>query len=84
MEALRGAKEWLRQEYAPLVIEEDDLFPPPRRPRRRLEVVGGRHVSGGVTPEEAAAIARLAGELDLSLSELVTLAVEHHFGSSTY
>jgi hypothetical protein len=78
MEALRHSRPWLIDQYAP-AAPEDDFFPAARRTHRRLKVEAGRHVSAGVTPEEAAAVSRLAAEVDLSLSEMVNLAIEHHF-----
>ena len=81
MEALRHTRPWLVENYSPPPAD-DDFFPAPRRSRRRFHVEGGRHVSAGVTPEEAAAISRLAADVELTLSELISLAVEHHFGDS--
>lgn len=78
MEALRHTRPWLVETYSPPPAD-DDFFPAPRRSRRRFHVEGGRHVSAGVTPQEAAAISRLAADVDLTLSELISLAVEHHF-----
>lgn len=82
MEALRHTRPWLVDTYSPPPAD-DDFFPAPRRSRRRFHVEGGRHVSAGVTPQEAAAISRLATDIDLTLSELISLAVEHHFGDTS-
>jgi hypothetical protein len=78
-EALRRSRRWLVDTHAPPPPDPDDDFPPPRRSRRRFQVDGGRHVSAGVTDEEAEAIARLAAQVDLNVSQLVSVAVEHHF-----
>ena len=34
-------------------------------------------------PAEAAAIEQLADQCELSISELVTIAIDHHFGEGT-
>lgn len=82
MEALRQTRRWLVDTYAPPPPDPDDDFPPPRRSRRRFQVDGGRHVSAGVTDEEAEAIARLAEQVDQNVSHLISIAVEHHFGGA--
>ena len=79
MEALRRSRRWLVETYAPPPADPDDDFPPPRRSKRRFQVDGGRHVSVGVTDEEAEAVARLAAQVDLNVSQLVSVAVEHHY-----
>jgi len=83
MEALRRSRRWLIDTYAPPPPDPDDDFPPPRRSKRRFQVDGGRHVSVGVTDDEAEAVARLAAQVDLNVSQLVSIAVERHFAGDS-
>ena len=55
-------------------------FPAPRPPRRRLVVDDARMRPMYVDPEEAAGIEILAQQCELSLSELVTIAIDSFYG----
>jgi hypothetical protein len=80
MAALRGSYRWLVDQHTPEPVEAVGPFPAPRPPRRRLAVEDARLRPFYVHPDEAKAIDQLADELELSVSELVTLAVDHFFG----
>lgn len=79
MAALRGSYEWLVETHTPEPTEAVGPFPAPRGPKRRQGLEEGRLKPFYVTPEEAQGIDTLAEQLELSPSELVTLAIDHHF-----
>jgi hypothetical protein len=81
MRALRGAYHDLAAELASRAIEPDGPFPAERRSRRRVRVDHAVRTSVMLWPDEAEALARVADELDVSCSELVTLALERHLGN---
>jgi hypothetical protein len=80
MAALRGSYQWLVDTYTPEPVEAVGPFPAPRPTRRRLAVEDPRMRQLLVDPAEAAGIETLADQLEMSLSELVTVAIDHHFG----
>jgi hypothetical protein len=82
MTALRGSYQWLVDTHTPAPVEAVGPFPAPRPTRRRLCVEDPRMRQLLVDPAEAAGIERLADDLEMSLSELVTLAIDHFFGES--
>jgi hypothetical protein len=77
MRALRAVHAELARELAPSG-DTGGPFPAERRSRRRIRVDQAVRTSVLVWPDEAAALARVADELDLSCSELVTLAIDRH------
>jgi len=79
MAALRGSYHWLVDNHTPQPVEAVGPFPAIRGPKRRQDVEAGRLKAFYVHPDEAAAIDDLAGQLELSMSELVTLAIDHWF-----
>jgi hypothetical protein len=80
MAALRGAYQWLVDHHTPEPVEAVGPFPAPTPTRRRLVVEDARVQQILVTPDEAAAIEQLADQLQLNLSELTTLAIDHWYG----
>jgi len=82
MAALRGSYQWLVDNYTPEPVEAVGPFPAPRPTRRRLAVEDPRMRQLLVDPAEAAGIETLADQLEMSLSELVTLAIDHWFGDA--
>jgi hypothetical protein len=80
MAALRGSYQWLVETHTPEPVEAVGPFPAPRPTRRRLSVEDPRMRQLLVDPAEAAGIETLADELEMSLSELVTLAIDFHYG----
>ena len=80
MAALRGSYQWLVDTYTPEPIEAVGPFPAPRPTRRRLAVEDPRMRQLLVDPAEATGIETLADQLEMSLSELVTLAIDHCYG----
>jgi hypothetical protein len=81
MRALRATHADLVRELAP-TADTDGPFPAERRSRRRIRVDQAVRTSVLVWPDEATALARVADELDVSCSELVTLAVDRHLSRS--
>ena len=75
--ALRSSYLWLVDTYTPEPVEAVGPFPAPRPTRRRLSVEDPRMRQLLVDPGEAAGIEALADQLEMSLSELVTLAIDH-------
>ena len=80
MAALRGSYEWLVEHHTPQPVEAVGPFPAVRGPKRRQGVEEGRLKPFYVDPEEAKGIDTLAEQLELSASELVTLALDHFYG----
>jgi hypothetical protein len=80
MAALRGSYEWLVEHHTPQPVEAVGPFPAVRGPKRRQGIEEGRLKPFYVDPEEAKGIDTLAEQLELSVSELVTLAIDHWFG----
>ena len=80
MAALRGSYEWLVDHHTPEPVEAVGPFPAVRGPKRRQGVEDGRLKPFYVTPEEAQGIDGLAEQLEMSVSELVTVAIDHFFG----
>lgn len=83
MAALRGAYDHVVTNCVPEPVEAVGPFPAPRPPRRRMVVDDARMKTIYVEPAEAAAIEALAEQCELSLSELVTIAIDHHYGPNT-
>lgn len=79
MAALRGSYQWLVDSHTPDPVEAVGPFPAPRPTRRRLSVEDPRMRQLLVDPAEAAGIETLADQLEMSLSELVTLAIDHWY-----
>jgi hypothetical protein len=82
MAALRGSYEWLVDTHTPKPVEAVGPFPAVRGPKRRQGIEEGRLKPFYVDPEEAKGIDELAEQLELSVSELVTLALDHWYGES--
>jgi hypothetical protein len=61
-------------------VEAVGPFPAPRGPKRRQGLEEGRLKPFYVTPEEAQGIDALAEQLEMSVSELVTLAIDYWYG----
>jgi hypothetical protein len=80
MVALRGSYQWLVDTYTPEPVEAVGPFPAPRPTRRRLSVEDPRMRQLLVDPAEATGIETLADQLEMSLSELVTLAIDKFYG----
>jgi Ribbon-helix-helix protein, copG family len=80
MAALRGSYEWLVEHHTPQPVEAVGPFPAVRGPKRRQGIEEGRLKPFYVDPEEAKGIDRLAEQLEMSVSELVTLALDHWYG----
>jgi hypothetical protein len=80
MAALRGSYEWLVEHHTPQPVEAVGPFPAVRGPKRRQDVEEGRLKPFYVDPEEAKGIDTLAEQLEMSASELVTLALDHWYG----
>ncbi|MDQ3943605.1 MAG: hypothetical protein M3357_00305 [Actinomycetota bacterium] len=80
MAALRGSYEHIVANHTPEPVEPVGPFPAPRTVRRREHVDDARMKPIYVDPGEAAGIEALADECELSISELVTIAIDHHFG----
>jgi hypothetical protein len=80
MTAMRGSYEHIVTNYTPEPVEGVGPFPAPRAPRRREHVDDARMRAIYVDPAEAAAIEELADQCELSISELVTIAIDHHYG----
>ncbi|MFN2506273.1 MAG: hypothetical protein ABR540_19010 [Acidimicrobiales bacterium] len=83
MEALRSSYEWLVETYEPEPAEAIGPFPAPVRLRRRRQVEDPAPVHLYVSPDEAAAVAKVADRCELSISELVTVGLEHHWSPET-
>jgi hypothetical protein len=81
MRSLRASHAELVRELAP-AADTDGPFPAERRSRRRIRVDQAVRTSVLLWPDEAAALARVADELDLSCSELVTLAIDRHLSGA--
>jgi hypothetical protein len=79
MAALRGSYEWVVANHTPLPAEAVGPFPAPKPPRRRLVVPDARLKPFYVHPDEAKAIDQLAEQLELSVSELVTIAIDKFY-----
>jgi hypothetical protein len=84
MAALRGSYEWLVEHHTPEPVEAVGPFPAVRGPKRRQGVEDGRLKPFYVTPEEAQGIDGLAEQLEMSVSELVTVAIDHFFGGGGF
>jgi hypothetical protein len=80
MAALRGSYEWLVETHSPEPVEAVGPFPAVRGPKQRQGIEDGRLKPFYVDPEEAKGIDALAEQLEMSVSELVTLALDHWFG----
>ena len=80
MAALRGSYEHIVANHTPEPVEPVGPFPAPRTVRRREHVDDARMKPIYVDPGEAAAIEQLADQCERSLSELVTIAIDHWFG----
>jgi hypothetical protein len=80
MAALRGSYEWLVEHHTPQPVEAVGPFPAVRGPKRRQGIEEGRLKPFYVDPEEAKGIATLADQLEMTVSELVTLAIDHWYG----
>ena len=80
MAALRGSYEWLVEHHTPQPVEAVGPFPAVRGPRRRQGIEEGRLKPFYVDPEEAKGIDALAEQLEMSVSELVTLAIDYWYG----
>jgi hypothetical protein len=83
MAALRGSYEWLVEHHTPEPVEAVGPFPAVRGPKRRQGVEDGRLKPFYVTPEEAQGIDALAEQLEMSVSELVTVAIDHWYGEGS-
>jgi hypothetical protein len=83
MAALRGSFDWIMAHHTPEPRHAVGPFPIPRAPRRRLAVDDPRLKPFYVDPDEAGAIDTLADQLELSVSELVTIALDHWYGEAT-
>ena len=81
MAALRGSYGWLVETHTPEPVEAVGPFPAVRGPKRRQGLEDGRLKPFYVTPEEAQGIDTLAEQLEMSPSELVTLAIDHWYGA---
>jgi hypothetical protein len=79
MAALRGSYEWLVEHHTPEPVEAVGPFPAVRGPKRRQGIEEGRLKPFYVDPEEAKGIDTLAEQLEMSVSELVTLAIDHWY-----
>lgn len=79
MAALRGSYEWLVENHTPQRVEAVGPFPAVRGPKRRQGIEEGRLKPFYVDPEEAKGIDTLAEQLEMSVSELVTLAIDHWY-----
>jgi hypothetical protein len=84
MTALRGSYQWLVDNHTPEPVEAVGPFPAVRGPKRRQGIEEGRLKPFYVDPEEAKGIDTLAGQLEMSVSELVTLAIDWYFGEGGY
>jgi hypothetical protein len=82
MVALRGSYDWIVDHHTPEPVEPVGPFPAPRAVRRRLVVEDARMRPIYVDPAEAAAIESLADQCEMSISELVTVALDHHYGGT--
>jgi ribbon-helix-helix CopG family protein len=80
MAALRGSYEWLVEHHTPEPVEAVGPFPAVRGSKRRQGIEDGRLKPFYVDPEEAKGIDTLAEQLEMSVSELVTLAIDHWYG----
>lgn len=80
MAALRGSYQWLIDTHTPEPVEAVGPFPAPRGPKRRQGLEDGRLKPFYVTPEEAQGIDALAEQLEMSPSELVTIAIDFWYG----
>jgi len=80
MAALRGSYQWLVDNHTPERVEAVGPFPAPKPPRRRQEVPDARLRPFYVHRDEARGIDQVADQLELSVSELVTLAVDKFYG----
>lgn len=78
VEALRASYAWLVETHKPKPEEAVGPFPIPVRPRRRRQVEDPTPVHLYMSPAEAAAVAQVAEECELSISELVTIGLDHH------
>jgi Ribbon-helix-helix protein, copG family len=82
MAALRGSYEWLVEHHSPEPVEAVGPFPAVRGPKRRQGIEEGRLKPFYVDPEEAKGIDTLAEQLELSVSQLITVAIDHWYGQS--
>ncbi|MDQ1518592.1 MAG: hypothetical protein QOE80_4422 [Actinomycetota bacterium] len=80
MAALRGSYEWLLDTHTPEPVEAVGPFPAVRGPKRRQGLEEGRLKPFYVDPGEAKGIDALAGQLEMSPSELVTIAIDFWYG----
>jgi hypothetical protein len=80
MAALRGAYHHIVEHHTPEPVEPVGPFPAPRVVRRREHVDDPRMKMIYVDPAEAAAIEQLADQCELSISELVTIAIDVFYG----
>jgi hypothetical protein len=80
MASLRGSYEHIVAHHIPEPVEPVGPFPAPRTVRRREHVDDARMKPIYVDPAEAAAIEALADQCELSISELVTIAIDHWYG----
>lgn len=82
MAALRGAYHHVVEHHTPEPVEAVGPFPAPRIIRRREHVEDARMRPIYVDPAEAAAIEQLADQCELSISELVTIAIDWFYGTA--
>ena len=80
MAALRASYEHIVAHHIPEPVEPVGPFPAPRTVRRREHVDDARMKPIYVDPAEAAAIEALADRCELSISELVTVAIDWWYG----
>jgi hypothetical protein len=80
MAALRGSYEWLLDTHTPEPVEAVGPFPAVRGPKRRQGLEDGRLKPFYVDPGEARGIDVLAEQLEMSVSELVTVAIDFWYG----
>lgn len=76
LDAVRSALDRLQQEQAPPPgLAADDPLPPPPRRRRRRRIEDGRPVQVRLSIAEREALDRIAGELGLSVSALISASL---------
>ena len=84
LDAVRAQLGGLRSEYLPAALDPvtvEASFPVPSRARkrRREQLDDARVTQLRFTPTEAASLTAAAAELSLSVSELVSVAVDRHY-----
>jgi hypothetical protein len=81
MATLRGSYDHIVANHIPEPVGPVGPFPAPRTVRRREHVDDARMKPIYVDPGEAAAIEALADQCELSISELVTIAIDYWYGA---